>query len=119
MNSLRHRLLSSLSIFGILLFVLAAVCPGKFAEAQATNAQMSGKVLDASGAIIPNAEIDLLDSNGALQGKFQSGSDGSFLIVAPRPGAEVHRLRSLRCNRVLDIRSVFLQRQNCVFRLVL
>ena len=32
---------------------------------------------------------------------------------------ELHRLRSLRCNRVLDIRSVFLQRQNCVFRLVL
>jgi len=48
---------------------------------------LRGVVADATGAIIPNAEIDLMDANGALDGKFQSGADGSFQVVAPHAGA--------------------------------
>ncbi|MGB6745553.1 MAG: TonB-dependent receptor [Terracidiphilus sp.] len=47
---------------------------------------LRGVVADSTGAIIPNAEIDLMDASGALDGKFQSGADGSFQIVAPHAG---------------------------------
>ncbi len=57
MISLRHRLVSSLSVFGIWLLIFAAICPYSLARAQATNAQMSGKVVDTTGAVIPNATI--------------------------------------------------------------
>jgi hypothetical protein len=71
----------------ILSLPVAALAGNPTVQAPPQSPTMRGLVLDSNGAIIPNAEIDLLDSNGALQGKFQSGSDGSFLIVAPRPGA--------------------------------
>ena len=48
---------------------------------------LRGVVADSTGAIIPNAEIDLMDASGALDGKFQSGDDGSFQVVAPHAGA--------------------------------
>jgi hypothetical protein len=48
---------------------------------------LRGIVADASGAIIPNAEIDLVDATGTVDGKFQSGADGSFKVVAPHAGA--------------------------------
>jgi Carboxypeptidase regulatory-like domain/TonB dependent receptor-like, beta-barrel len=48
---------------------------------------LHGVVADSTGAIIPNAEIDLEDGSGTVLGKFQSGADGSFQVVAPHPGA--------------------------------
>jgi hypothetical protein len=48
---------------------------------------LRGVVADATGAIIPNAEVDLVDANGAVDGKFQSGADGSFQVMAPHAGA--------------------------------
>ncbi len=47
---------------------------------------LRGVVADTTGAIIPNAEIDLVEANGTVDGKFQSGADGSFLVVAPHGG---------------------------------
>ena len=40
-----------------------------------------------TGAIVPNAEIDLVESNGALDGSFRSGGDGSFTVTPPHPGS--------------------------------
>ena len=47
---------------------------------------LRGVIADPTGAIIPNAEIDLVDAGGAVDGKFQSGTDGSFQVVAPHAG---------------------------------
>lgn len=47
---------------------------------------LRGVVADSTGAIIPNAEIDLVDASGAVDGKFQSGPDGAFQVAAPHPG---------------------------------
>lgn len=47
---------------------------------------LRGIVADATGAIIPNAEIDLVDPSGVIDGKFQSGADGSFQVTAPHGG---------------------------------
>ncbi len=43
-------------------------------------------VADATGAIVPNAEIDLLDTNGTVATIIHSDGEGNFQIVAPHPG---------------------------------
>jgi hypothetical protein len=48
---------------------------------------ITGVVADPSGAIVPNAQIDLIDPNGALAGSYHSGGDGTFQVVAPHPGS--------------------------------
>ncbi|HEY1647328.1 MAG TPA: carboxypeptidase regulatory-like domain-containing protein [Terracidiphilus sp.] len=48
---------------------------------------LHGVVADSTGAIIPNAQIELLDGTGAHDGTFQSGADGSFQVIAPHAGA--------------------------------
>ncbi|HWG20649.1 MAG TPA: TonB-dependent receptor [Terracidiphilus sp.] len=50
-------------------------------------APISGVVADPTGAIVPNAEIDLVDTNGAVAGSYHSSGDGSFQVIAPHPGS--------------------------------
>ena len=80
MNWLRHRLLPSSSVLGVLLFTLAAACLGSVAKAQATNAQMSGKVLDPAGAVIPNATIDVRNTGTGLDRTVSSSATGEYVI---------------------------------------
>jgi hypothetical protein len=46
-----------------------------------------GVVADPTGAIVPNAEVDLLDTNGAVAGTIHSDGDGNFQLVAPHAGS--------------------------------
>ncbi len=71
--------------FGATVFPCRASAPAP-AAAPAAAATLRGVVSDTSGAIIPGAEIDLMDGSGALAGKFHSGADGSFVLAAPHPG---------------------------------
>ena len=48
---------------------------------------VTGVVADPSGAIVPGAEIDLVDTNGTVEGSFRSSDDGSFQIVPPHVGS--------------------------------
>ncbi len=74
----------------LVLFLLAS--PVVFA-ASATSAppaappSVTGVVADPSGAIVPGAEIDLVDTDGTLEGSFHSSDDGSFQIVPPHAGS--------------------------------
>jgi hypothetical protein len=43
-------------------------------------------VADPTGAIVPNAEIELLDTNGTVAASFHSGEDGTFKVVPPHAG---------------------------------
>ncbi len=52
----------------------------------AAGPTLRGVVADSTGAILPNAEIDLVDATGAVDGRFQSGTDGGFQVVAPHAG---------------------------------
>jgi hypothetical protein len=54
---------------------------------QPAPAAITGVVADPTGAIVPNAEIDLLDTNGTLAGSFHSGGDGSFQVLPPHSGS--------------------------------
>jgi hypothetical protein len=45
-----------------------------------------GVVADATGAIVPNAEVDLVDPTGAMAGSFHSDGEGNFQVTAPHAG---------------------------------
>jgi hypothetical protein len=46
-----------------------------------------GVVADPTGAIVPNAEVDLLDTNGTVAGSIHSDGEGNFQLVAPHAGS--------------------------------
>jgi hypothetical protein len=54
----------------------------KSAEAQATNAQMSGRVVDPTGAAIPNAKIDVINVGTGLDRTVISSDTGDYVIPA-------------------------------------
>ncbi len=70
----------------ILLLCPAWVLASTSAPAPPPAPAITGVVADPSGAIVPDAEIDLVESNGALDGSFRSGGDGSFTVTPPHPG---------------------------------
>ena len=47
---------------------------------------VQGVVADPTGAIVPNAEVDLLDADGSVAGTTKSGGDGNFEMSAPHAG---------------------------------
>src|SRR5690348_1717191 len=52
----------------------------------APTATVQGVVADPTGAIVPNAEVDLMDADGSIAGSTKSGDDGNFLMAAPHAG---------------------------------
>jgi hypothetical protein len=55
-------------------------------DAASGAAAISGSVSDASGAVIPGAEVDLDDAKGAVIAKATTDSAGNFSIAARTPG---------------------------------
>ncbi|MGA8730053.1 MAG: carboxypeptidase-like regulatory domain-containing protein, partial [Terracidiphilus sp.] len=53
----------------------------------ATASSIQGVVADPTGAIIPGAEVDLVDPSGAVDGSAHSTDDGSFQLTAPHAGS--------------------------------
>ncbi|HWT67388.1 MAG TPA: carboxypeptidase regulatory-like domain-containing protein, partial [Terracidiphilus sp.] len=73
------------------LLLLLSAAPLALADKPASTASLPasslhGVVADPSGAIIPGAEIDVVDASGAVAGSAHSGDDGSFQIAVPRNG---------------------------------
>ena len=50
---------------------------------------LRGVVTDATGAIIPGAQIDLVDATGTITGKYKSDAVGNFQITAAHAGRYV------------------------------
>ncbi len=48
---------------------------------------VQGVVADPTGAIVPGAEVDLVDPNGAVTSSAHSAGDGSFQLTAPHTGS--------------------------------
>ena len=93
--------LSVASIFAIALpgiaFGLPAASPGGPSTAVFTGGLgngpdsnpakvVRGVVADPSGAIVPNAEVDLVDGSGAVAATLHSDGEGNFQIIAPAIG---------------------------------
>jgi len=73
-----------------LALLMAAPCvlfaSSESGSAPPAPAALTGVVADPTGAIVPGAEVDLLDSTGAVAGSFHSDGAGNFQIVAPHDG---------------------------------
>jgi len=65
--------------------VLAFAC-GTTDPARPAAAPVQGVVADPTGAIVPDAEIDLVDADGSIASSSHSGGDGNFTISAPHAG---------------------------------
>jgi hypothetical protein len=87
----RNVVSSSTKIKIVLLTILAASCPVAAAAQQVeipggvsnkadSTQQLSGTVVDTSGAVIAGATVQLLSANGTLQKAAQSDTGGSFII---------------------------------------
>jgi len=48
---------------------------------------LHGVVADPTGAIVPGAEVDLVDTTGSIAGSFHSDDEGNFQVVAPHAGS--------------------------------
>ncbi len=60
--------------------------PAAAASEKANLLRLSGTVVDASGAVIAGATVQVRSANGAVQRTTQSDSDGSFVISGLPPG---------------------------------
>lgn len=56
------------------------------ASKPAPAATVQGVVADPTGAIVPNAEVDLVNPDGSIEGTTKSGGDGNFQMPAPHTG---------------------------------
>jgi hypothetical protein len=65
-----------------LLVTFAAI----YAHAQATSGQIAGQVTDATGAVIPGAEITLIDLEKGVTFKGVSDGAGNYTVVSVPPG---------------------------------
>ena len=66
----------------------AAVFTGGLGNGPESNPAkvVRGVVADPSGAIVPNAEVDLIDGNGAVAATLHSDGEGNFQLTAPTIG---------------------------------
>ena len=86
MNNLRNRPLSPIHM-GILLITLIAACLGSMMEAQAPTAQIVGKITEQTGAVVPNAAIDVENTGTGLKRHATSSAEGDYVILSLPVGA--------------------------------
>jgi len=73
---------------GVILLLPCAAFAGTATTPPTTAApSVHGVVADPTGAIVPNAEVDLLDTNGAVAGTIHSDGEGNFQLIAPHAGS--------------------------------
>src|SRR5581483_1922660 len=63
-----------------------SIAASKPAGPSAAIAPVTGVVADSTGAIVPGAEVDLLDPNGAVAVASHSDGQGDFHLSAPKAG---------------------------------
>jgi hypothetical protein len=77
----------SLALALLLLVPAAVLASNAPTQPQPPRPSLHGFVSDPTGAIIPGADLTLLDAKGAVVAKSRSGADGSFVVTAPHPGS--------------------------------
>ena len=70
---------------GLQMGVLGTVLSGTSVLAQNTTADVVGTVTDASGAVVPNAAVELVDVNTREKRVLQSGSAGEYTFTLLQP----------------------------------
>jgi hypothetical protein len=85
--TLEISIMRSLALALFLLASTAALASSAANPAAPPPPAMRGVVADATGGIVPGAEVDLIDSTGAVTGSFHSDGEGKFQVIAPHDGA--------------------------------
>src|SRR5438128_6392909 len=70
--------------FGLLFLVFVCCCQG--ATAQGLTGQISGKLYDPNGGVVPNAKIEVINQETAQSRMVNSDDDGNFVITQLLPG---------------------------------
>jgi hypothetical protein len=82
---MRFRSYCLVSVLSLSSAVLALACSTPTPTPPASSA-LHGVVADPSGAIVPGAEVDLVNADGSVSGSFHSDGEGNFQVVAPHAG---------------------------------
>jgi hypothetical protein len=85
--ALEIYIMRSYALALILLMPAAALASNSSSPAQPAAPALHGVVADPTGAIVPGAEVDLVDTNGSVAGSIHSDGDGNFQMVAPHAGS--------------------------------
>src|SRR5260370_2565793 len=89
MKMTSHRLYLQFRLAGwLLMLTLIAVNWVRSANAQATNAQMSGRVVDPTGAVIPNASIEIQNTGTGLDRTVTTSANGEYVIPSLPVGTD-------------------------------
>lgn len=77
------------SALAVLLLCPAAVLAlnSNSSEKPASAGTVQGVVADPTGAIVPNADVELVDTDGSIAGSTKSDGVGNFQMAAPHPGS--------------------------------
>jgi len=71
----------------ILLLPRAAFAANATSPGAPAAPAVHGVIADPTGAIVPGAEVDLVDPSGAVAGTIHSDGEGNFQLVAPHAGS--------------------------------
>ena len=71
-------------VVAILSLLLLAMLPT--ANAQSVTGQISGVVVDPAGALVPNADVQLIHELSQTVHKFTTDANGSFFFTGPGSG---------------------------------
>src|SRR5215831_14855485 len=77
--------------FSYLIRTISALCIALLVAISTTYAQvgtasLSGAILDASGAVVPDADVILHSTQGAFARTVRTAADGSYVIASLQPG---------------------------------
>src|ERR1700759_4514032 len=75
-----------LTLLLVLLAPSAVFASNPAATPPPPEAAVNGVIADPTGAIVPGAEVDLVDTTGTVAGSCHSGDDGTFQLVPPHSG---------------------------------
>ncbi|MBT9331996.1 TonB-dependent receptor [Paracidobacterium acidisoli] len=71
--------------FGLLI-VFTILCGVPLASAQTDSGTVAGRITDASGAVVPNAEVDLTSVDRGVVSHTKSNSSGIYVLPSVAPG---------------------------------
>ena len=66
--------------------LFAVMLCGLFAAAQTTSGTITGRVTDTSGAVIPEASVQLVEQQTKVSQAAKTSADGSFVFPVVQPG---------------------------------
>src|SRR5262245_19387615 len=84
MSRLKAVFLAEIAVVAVC--ILSLLSPSTGAQTASTST-VSGTIIDASGAAVPNAKVELLDNDTQAKFTTTTGDDGHYTFSTVRPGS--------------------------------